>query len=99
MSVNYAVETMHFGHTKGEHNFIVEYSLLQGGMVGIFVLAVENIVNCTKNSVYYVGMLVGCLLGGWIGKKVGRIKVIALGSLWGVFQAFLQTSAQNAKII
>lgn len=49
-----------------------------------------------KNSVYYLGCLVGCLLGGWIAEKVGRIKVIALGALWGVFGASLQCSAQNA---
>ena len=44
---------------------------------------------------YYLGCLVGCLLGGWIAEKVGRIKVIALGSIWGVVGAALQTSAQN----
>ena len=38
----------------------------------------------------------GCLLGGWIAEKVGRIKVIALGSIWGVFGASLQCSAQNS---
>jgi hypothetical protein len=36
------------------------------------------------------------MLGGWIAEKVGRIKVIALGSIWGVFGASLQCSAMNA---
>lgn len=52
--------------------------------------------NKVKSSVYYLGTLLGCLLGGWIGEKVGRIKVIALGALWGIFGASLQTSAQNS---
>ena len=46
-------------------------------------------------AVYYLGCLVGCLLGGWIAEKLGRIKVIALGSIWAVFGAALQCSAQN----
>ena len=49
-----------------------------------------------KTSVYYLGCLVGCLVGGWIAEKVGRIKVIALGSIWGVIGASLQCSAMNA---
>ena len=47
---------------------------------------------------YYLGCLVGCLLGGWIAEKVGRIKVIALGSLWGVVGATLQCSAQVCSL-
>ena len=50
----------------------------------------------SQTSVYYLGTLVGCLVGGWVGEKVGRIKVIALGSVWGVVGASLQTSAMNA---
>ena len=53
--------------------------------------------NRAQTSVYYLGCLVGCLLGGWIAEKVGRIKVIALGSIWGVLGASLQTSAMNAN--
>ena len=48
-----------------------------------------------QNSVYYLGCLVGCLLGGWIAEKIGRIKVMALGSVWGVVGASLQCSAMN----
>ncbi|KAI3398684.1 hypothetical protein diail_8723 [Diaporthe ilicicola] len=58
---------------------IVTDSLLQGGIV----------------SVYYLGTLFGCLLGGWVGDKVGRIKTIALGALWAVVGASLQCSSQN----
>jgi MFS family permease len=48
-----------------------------------------------KVSVYYLGTLVGCLVGGWFGDRYGRIKTIALGAAWAVFGASLQCSAQN----
>lgn len=46
-------------------------------------------------SVYYLGTLLGCLLGGWVGDAVGRIRTIALGATWAVVGASLQCSAQN----
>lgn len=46
-------------------------------------------------SVYYLGTLFGCLLGGWVGDKVGRIKTIAFGALWAIVGAILQCSSQN----
>jgi MFS family permease len=58
---------------------VVTDSLLQGGIV----------------SVYYLGTLFGCLLGGWVGDKAGRIKTIALGAAWAILGATLQCSAQN----
>ena len=48
-------------------------------------------------SIYYVGTLVGCLVGGWFGDKYGRIKTIALGAGWAVIGASLQTSAMNSN--
>ncbi|KAB5571732.1 general substrate transporter [Coniochaeta sp. 2T2.1] len=54
-------------------------SLLQGGIV----------------AVYYLGTLVGCLGGGWLGDRVGRIRSIAAGAAWAVLGASLQCSAQN----
>ncbi|KAI9841722.1 MAG: hypothetical protein M1838_003438 [Thelocarpon superellum] len=84
VSVDYAVNTMKFGslvYKDGEPTVQVNNTILQGGIV----------------SVYYLGTLVGCLLGGWIGEKVGRIKVIALGSIWAVLGASLQTSAMNSS--
>ncbi|KAI9890474.1 MAG: hypothetical protein M1814_003958 [Vezdaea aestivalis] len=80
-SPNYA-HLMGFGYLdpeKSQPTVKVDKTLLQGGIV----------------SVYYLGTLVGCLLGGWIGDKVGRIKTIALGAGWAVVGAALQTSAQN----
>lgn len=45
---------------------------------------------------YYLGTLLGCMVGGWIGEKIGRIKVMALGCVWAILGASLQTSAMNA---
>ena len=77
------IDTMGFGYTatiNGSPNTpVITNTLLQGGIV----------------SVYYLGTLLGALLGGWVGEKIGRIRTIALGALWGVLGASLQTSAQN----
>ncbi|KAI5460221.1 general substrate transporter [Mariannaea sp. PMI_226] len=74
------VKLMGFGYIDEETGDpVVTNSLLQGGIV----------------SVYYLGTLFGCLLGGWVGDKVGRIKAIALGSVWAIIGASLQCSAQN----
>ncbi|KAL3436515.1 general substrate transporter [Aspergillus tetrazonus] len=76
------IDLMGFGYTEmkdGHPSPVVTNSLLQGGIV----------------SVYYLGTLFGALLGGWTGDKVGRIKTIAFGSVWAIFGAALQCSAQN----
>jgi len=46
-------------------------------------------------SVYYLGTLVGCLIGGWVGDKIGRVRTIAFGAAWAILGAALQCSAQN----
>lgn len=46
-------------------------------------------------AVYYCGTLIGALMGGWIGDRIGRIKTVVLGSAIGIFGACLQCSAQN----
>ncbi|KAG1436509.1 hypothetical protein G6F56_013530 [Rhizopus delemar] len=46
-------------------------------------------------AVYYAGTLIGALMGGWIGDRIGRIKTVVFGSLIGIIGACLQTSAQN----
>lgn len=73
------VDLMKFGYVNDDGDVVVTDSLLQGGIV----------------SVYYLGTLFGCLLGGWVGDKVGRIKTIALGAVWAIIGASLQCSAQN----
>ncbi|KAL9028884.1 MAG: hypothetical protein Q9196_002805 [Gyalolechia fulgens] len=79
VSIDYGAYRMGYGDVDDENGqVVVKDSTLQGGIV----------------SVYYLGTLVGCLLGGWIGEKIGRIKVMAIGSIWGVIGASLQTSAR-----
>ena len=56
-----------------------------------------SIVTSMQVSIYYVGTLVGCLVGGWFGDRWGRIKTIALGAAWAILGASLQTSAQNSN--
>ena len=97
VSIDYAVNVMKFGHVDpGSTQVVVDNTLLQGGIVSGLYLALPGEADWLKTSVYYLGCLVGCMLGGWIAEKVGRIKVIALGAIWGVFGASLQCSAQNS---
>lgn len=74
------VELMGFGYyDKSTGSIVTTNALLKGGIV----------------SVYYLGTLFGCLLGGWVGDKVGRIRTIALGAVWAIIGASLQCSSQN----
>jgi MFS family permease len=76
------IDLMGIGYTEmkdGQPTPVITNSLLQGGIV----------------SVYYLGTLCGCLLGGWIGDSIGRIKTIAAGAVWAIIGASLQCSAQN----
>lgn len=70
---------MGFGRQAPDGSPEIYDSLLQGGIV----------------SVYYLGTLVGALMGGWFGDRYGRIKAIAFGSVWAILGACLQGSAQN----
>ncbi|KAK8007743.1 GTP cyclohydrolase-2 [Apiospora arundinis] len=74
------IDLMGFGHVDPVTNEpIITDSLLQGGIV----------------SVYYLGTLCGCLLGGSIGDRLGRIKTIGVGAVWAIIGAVLQCSAMN----
>lgn len=74
------VRVMGIGHVDTvTDTVVVTDALLQGGIV----------------SVYYLGTLAGCLLGGLVGDKIGRIRTIALGALWAILGASLQCSSQN----
>ena len=77
------INTMEIGYVttiNGSKNTpVITDSLLQGGIV----------------SVYYLGTLVGALLGGLVAEKYGRIKTVAFGAGWAVFGAALQCTAQN----
>ncbi len=79
-AVDYYQTTMKFGHKDPTTGApVIDNTLLQGGIV----------------SIYYLGTLIGCLIGGSFGDRYGRIKTIALGAGWAVIGATLQTSAQN----
>ncbi|KAJ5349146.1 uncharacterized protein N7506_002399 [Penicillium brevicompactum] len=54
-------------------------TLLQGGIV----------------SVYYLGTLVGCFMGGYTSDRFGRINSLASGAAWGILGAVLQCTAMN----
>jgi sugar porter (SP) family MFS transporter len=58
----------------------VTHSLLQGGIIAVY---------------YLPGTLVGAFLGGWFGDKYGRIMCMGVASIWTMFGAALQASAQN----
>ena len=73
--------TMGFGHKGPDGGVVVDNTLLQGGIV----------------SVYYLGTLVGCLIGGYIGDRFGRIKTVFTGAAIAVVGATLQCSAQNSE--
>ncbi|KAG2174391.1 hypothetical protein INT43_004414 [Umbelopsis isabellina] len=46
-------------------------------------------------AVYYAGCLIGALMGGYIGDRIGRIRTVVVGSGIAVIGAALQCSAQN----
>ncbi|KAI0399892.1 general substrate transporter [Xylaria palmicola] len=76
------IDLMGFGYVdEATGNPVVTDSLLQGGII----------------SVYYLGTLAGCLLGGWVGDKIGRIRTIAAGAGWAIVGATLQASAMNSN--
>ncbi|KAK9476209.1 sugar transporter STL1 [Lipomyces japonicus] len=73
------VAHMKYGWSDENGTVHVTNSSRQGGIVAI----------------YYFGTLWGCLLGGVLGDKLGRIKSIGVGCAWAVVGAALQCSAQN----
>lgn len=60
-----------------------------------------DITNPTKEggivSVYYFGTLVGALIGGYVGDRLGRINCVRIGVVWAIVGAALQCSAQNSN--
>lgn len=74
------IERMKFGYVDEAGRPIITNSLLQGGIM----------------SVFYLGTLVGCLTGGAVGDRFGRIATIGLGAAVAIFGAALQCSAMNS---
>ncbi|KAJ5665787.1 uncharacterized protein N7477_008235 [Penicillium maclennaniae] len=67
----------------GTHNGTVTNATREGGIV----------------SVYYLGAIVGCFVGGWLADRVGRINGLLAGSLFALVGGALQSAAQNAKFM
>jgi MFS family permease len=68
----------------------------QGGIVSSELLPfIDSVFHSWQSKVYYLGTLIGCLMGGVIGDKIGRIKTMLIGGIWVVVGASLQCSAQN----
>ncbi|RDB17655.1 Sugar transporter STL1 [Hypsizygus marmoreus] len=78
------VETMKLG-----------YSTYQGPSEGYVATITEPTRQGGIVSIYYLGTLFGCLMGGVIGDRVGRLKTMLIGGLWVIIGAALQCSAQN----
>ncbi|KAH0580064.1 hypothetical protein H2248_002878 [Termitomyces sp. 'cryptogamus'] len=78
------VETMNLG-----------YSTYAGQSEGFIVTITQPTRQGGIVSIYYLGTLFGCLIGGAIGDKIGRLKTMAIGGSWVVLGATLQCSAQN----
>ncbi|KAF3056564.1 Sugar transporter STL1 [Daldinia childiae] len=71
---------MKFGYVDDTGEPVVTDTLLQGGIM----------------SVFYLGTLIGCMIGGYIGDRFGRINTIAVGAIWGIIGASLQCSSMNS---
>ncbi|KAL8291519.1 hypothetical protein RQP46_002497 [Phenoliferia psychrophenolica] len=78
------INTMGLGYmvtgAGGKVTAVVTNSTKQGGIV----------------AAYYLGTLIGCMLGGWVGDKLGRKKTVLFGCAWIVIGAPLQASAQGS---
>ncbi|KIY67618.1 general substrate transporter [Cylindrobasidium torrendii FP15055 ss-10] len=78
------VETMKLGYSEYQgksegYVAVVTNSARQGGIVAI----------------YYLGTLIGCVIAGVTGDRLGRLKTMFIGCLWVLIGAALQCSAQN----
>ncbi|RPD77302.1 general substrate transporter [Lentinus tigrinus ALCF2SS1-7] len=71
------------------------YSTYEGPSEGYVATITEPTRQGGIVSIYYFGTLLGCLMGGVLGDKIGRIRTMLVGSLWVLVGAALQCSAQN----
>ncbi|MCJ1304698.1 hypothetical protein MMC08_007511 [Hypocenomyce scalaris] len=63
--------------------------------------ATGTITNASKQgglvAIYYLGTLVGALMGGALSDRIGRNKAIIFGGFWGLLGSSLQVAAQNSN--
>ncbi|KUJ12987.1 major facilitator superfamily transporter sugar [Mollisia scopiformis] len=48
-----------------------------------------------SNGVFFAGGTIGCLLGGWLGDRLGRVHGFRVAALVGIIGAAIQTGAVN----
>ncbi|KAK7445732.1 hypothetical protein VKT23_014727 [Stygiomarasmius scandens] len=70
-------------------------STYQGPDEGYVVTITEPTKQGGIVSIYYLGTLIGCLMAGSVGDRLGRIKTMVIGGIWVIIGAVLQCSAQN----
>ncbi|TFK36070.1 general substrate transporter [Crucibulum laeve] len=71
------------------------FSTYEGSSEGYVVTITEPTKQGGIVSIYYLGTLIGCLIGGVTGDRIGRLKTMFIGGLWVILGAVLQCSAQN----
>ncbi|KZT00626.1 general substrate transporter [Laetiporus sulphureus 93-53] len=71
------------------------YSTYEGPSEGYVAKITEPTRQGGIVSIYYFGTLLGCLMGGVLGDRIGRVQTMLVGSIWVLVGASLQCSAQN----
>ncbi len=66
-------------------------------------IADGTVTNTTKQggivSVYYLGCIVGCFLGGWAADRIGRINGLFFSAIFACIGGALQAATQSADFI
>ncbi|KAI0341180.1 general substrate transporter [Trametopsis cervina] len=71
------------------------FSTYEGPSEGYVVTITEPTRQGGIVSIYYFGTLIGCLMGGVAGDRIGRLRGMIFGCCWVLIGAALQCSAQN----
>lgn len=50
-------------------------------------------------SIYYLGCIVGCFVGGWIADRFGRINSLTGGAIFAMVGGALQSATQSSNFI
>ncbi|KAK4956956.1 hypothetical protein LTR28_005782, partial [Elasticomyces elasticus] len=50
-------------------------------------------------SIYYLGCIVGCFVGGWLADRIGRINGLFLGAIFALIGGALQAATQSSNFI